>query len=239
MSATRPRALRGAFPPGTQHYGRSLLGAPLIWFPAPLADRTSGLIIAGTHGDENSSIVTLSCALRTLSPELRRHHVVLTVNPDGCQLGLRANANGVDLNRNFPSANWKAGETVYRWNSSADSRDVVLLTGDSPGSEPESEALCQLIHQIHPAWVVSFHDPLACIEDPRHTELGRWLAESFALPLVGSVGYETPGSFGSWCNDIGLHCITAEFPPISSDEASEKYLGAMTALLRWRSAAHR
>ena len=117
MSATRPRALRGAFPPGTQHYGRSLLGAPLIWFPAPLADHPSGLIIAGTHGDENSSIVTLSCALRTLSPELRRHHVVLTVNPDGCQLGLRANANGVDLNRNFPSANWKSGETVYRWNS--------------------------------------------------------------------------------------------------------------------------
>ena len=239
MSATRPRALRGAFPPGTQHYGRSLLGAPLIWFPAPLSDHTSGLIIAGTHGDENASIVTLSCALRTLSPELRRHHVVLTVNPDGCQLGLRANANGVDLNRNFPSANWKAGETVYRWNSSAESRDVVLLTGDAPGSEPESEALCQLIHQIHPAWVVSFHDPLACIEDPRHSELGRWLADAFTLPLVGSVEYETPGSFGSWCNDIGLHCITAEFPPISSDEASEKYLAAMTALLHWQSTHHK
>ncbi|MDU6453256.1 MAG: murein tripeptide amidase MpaA, partial [Enterobacter hormaechei] len=31
-----------------------------------------------------------------------------------------------------------------------------------------------------------------------------------------------------------LHCITAEFPPISSDEASEKYLRAMTDLLRWQ-----
>lgn len=113
----------------TEHYGRSLLGAPLIWFPAPATDRDSGLILAGTHGDENASIVTLSCALRTLTPSLRRHHVVLAVNPDGCQLGLRANANGVDLNRNFPAANWKAGETVYRWNSSAEQRDVVLLTG--------------------------------------------------------------------------------------------------------------
>ena len=53
--------------------------------------------------------MTLSCALRTLKPELRRH-VVLTVNPDGCQLGLRANARGVDLNRNFPAANWKQGK---------------------------------------------------------------------------------------------------------------------------------
>ncbi|WP_437748229.1 murein tripeptide amidase MpaA [Enterobacter mori] len=233
MTITRPRAQRGAFPPGAEQYGRSFFGASLIWFPAPEADRNSGLIIAGTHGDENSSIVTLSCALRTLTPELRRHHVILTVNPDGCQLGLRANARGVDLNRNFPAANWRAGETVYRWNSSAEERDVVLLTGDTPGSEPETQALCQLIHKIHPAWVVSFHDPLACIEDPHHTALGQWLSEAFALPLVTSVGYETPGSFGSWCADLGLHCITAEFPPISSDEASEKYLKAMTELLRW------
>lgn len=172
MTVTRPRAERGAFPPGTEHYGRSLLGAPLIWFPAPAASRESGLILAGTHGDENSSVVTLSCALRTLTPSLRRHHVVLCVNPDGCQLGLRANANGVDLNRNFPAANWKEGETVYRWNSAAEERDVVLLTGDKPGSEPETRALCQLIHRIQPARVVSFHDPLACIEDPRHSELG-------------------------------------------------------------------
>ncbi|MFP5973535.1 murein tripeptide amidase MpaA [Enterobacter mori] len=233
MTITRPRAQRGAFPPGAEQYGRSFFGASLIWFPAPEADRNSGLIIAGTHGDENSSIVTLSCALRTLTPELRRHHVILTVNPDGCQLGLRANARGIDLNRNFPAANWRAGETVYRWNSSAEERDVVLLTGDTPGSEPETQALCQLIHKIHPAWVVSFHDPLACIEDPHHTALGQWLSEAFALPLVTSVGYETPGSFGSWCADLGLHCITAEFPPVSSDEASEKYLKAMTELLRW------
>ncbi len=158
----------------------------------------------------------------------------MTVNPDGCQLGLRANARGIDLNRNFPAANWRAGETVYRWNSSAEERDVVLLTGEKPGSEPETHALCQLIHRLHPAWVVSFHDPLACIEDPHHTALGQWLADAFALPLVTSVGYETPGSFGSWCADLGLHCITAEFPPISSDEASEKYLKAMVGLLRWQ-----
>ncbi len=234
MTLTRPRAQRGAFPPGTLHYGKSVLGAPLLWFPAPLAGHDAGLIIAGTHGDENSSIVTLSCALRTLPPELRRHHVVLTVNPDGCQLGLRANANGVDLNRNFPAANWKPGETVYRWNSAAQQRDVVLLTGDAPGSEPETQALCQLIRQTRPAWVVSFHDPLACIEDPDHSALGQWLAGAFSLPLVGSVGYDTPGSFGSWCADINLPCITAEFPPVSSDEASENYLSAMTGLLRWQ-----
>ena len=84
---------------------------------------------------------------------------------------------------------------------------------------------------IRPGWGVSFDGPLGCVEDPRSSDFGAWLAAQFALPLVTSVGYETPGSFGSWCADMHLHCITLEFPPVSSDEASEKYLGAMTALL--------
>ena len=234
MIQHRPRSERGQLAVAGENYGSSLLGAPLLYFPAAVSSPETGLIIAGTHGDESAAIVTLSCALRSIAPNQLRHHVVLAVNPDGCQLGLRANANGVDLNRNFPAANWRSGDTVYRWNSAAEQRDVVLLTGEKPGSEPETQALCQLIHQIHPAWVVSFHDPLACIEDPGHSELGQWLADAFSLPLVGSVGYETPGSFGSWCADIGLPCITAEFPPISADEATDKYLQAMTDLLRWQ-----
>ncbi|MDK1251276.1 murein tripeptide amidase MpaA [Cronobacter dublinensis] len=233
LTTLRPRAQRGALSDDARRYGESTLGAPLLWFPAPQAQRAPGLIIAGTHGDENAALVTLSCALRTLTPAHRRHHVVLAVNPDGCQLGLRANARGVDLNRNFPAANWQPGETVYRWNSAAEARDVTLSTGEKPGSEPETAALCQLIHQLKPTWVVSFHDPLGCIEDPQRTRLGQWLAGAFGLPHVTSVGYETPGSFGSWCADIGLNCITAEFPAISADEATERYLAAMTALLHY------
>lgn len=233
MALTRPRHQRGHLPAGCKQYGNSVLGAPLLYFPATEVTSAAGLIIAGTHGDENAAMVTLSCALRTLEPGARHHHVVLAVNPDGCQLGLRANANGVDLNRNFASNNWQEGETVYRWNSQADQRDVILSTGQTAASEPETQALCQLIDSLQPAWVVSFHDPLGCIDDPLHTELGQWLAESFQLPLVSDVGYATPGSFGSWCAEQSLPCITAEFPPVSADEASERYLSAMINLLRW------
>nr|CBX71345.1 hypothetical protein YEW_CB08770 [Yersinia enterocolitica W22703] len=45
------------------------------------------------------------------------------------------------------------------------------------------------------------------------------------------MGYATPGSFGSWCADISLPCITAELPPISADAASECYLAALIDLL--------
>ena len=234
MTVLHPRPRRGKLEIPYQRYGDSVLGAPLLWFPAPAADSDSGLILAGTHGDENAAVATLSAAMRTLPDRLRRHHVVLAVNPDGCQLGLRANAHGVDLNRNFPAANWQSGETVYRWNSAAEARDVLLSTGDLPGSEPETQALCELIHGLKPRWVVSWHEPLACIDDPRGSELGHLLAQQTALPLVSSVGYDTPGSFGSWCNDLGLPCITAEMPAISVDEATERYLEAMINLLRWQ-----
>lgn len=234
MTLNRPRHQRGQLPEGYQQYGRSVLGAPLLYFPATAPQPASGLIIAGTHGDENAAMVTLSCALRTLAMEVRQHHVVLAVNPDGCQLGLRANANGVDLNRNFASTNWQPGETVYRWNSQATERDVILSTGHSPASEPETQALCQLIETLQPAWIVSFHDPLGCIEDAQRSALGTWLAENFQLPLVSHVGYATPGSFGSWCSERNMPCITAEFPPISADEASERYLDAMIGLLHWQ-----
>ncbi|MEQ9720839.1 murein tripeptide amidase MpaA [Yersinia alsatica] len=231
MSQLRPRTARGNLVTPGKHYGTSLLGAPLLYFPALNPSVDTGLVIAGTHGDESAAIVALSCALRSISPLQQRHHVVLAVNPDGCQLGLRANANGVDLNRNFPAKNWQAGDTVYRWNSVADARDVVLSTGEYAGSEPETQALCTLITQLSPSWVVSFHEPLACIEDPDSSELGARLADNFELPLVTSVGYATPGSFGSWCAERNLPCITAELPPISADAASECYLAALIDLL--------
>ncbi|MHA7846795.1 murein tripeptide amidase MpaA [Serratia sp. D1N4] len=234
MIQHKPRSERGQLAIAGESYGKSLLGAPLLYFPAAHRSPETGLVIAGTHGDETAAVVTLSCALRSIAPSQLRHHVILAVNPDGCQLGLRSNANGVDLNRNFPAANWRSGDTVYRWNSAAQARDVRLSTGGRPGSEPETQALCRLIHSLKPRWVVSFHEPLACIEDPESTKLGVWLAHQFTLPLVTSVGYETPGSFGSWCADLSLPCITAELPPISADAASETYLEAMVELLTYQ-----
>ncbi len=233
MSISRPRPQRGDFPPGTRQYGSSELGAPLLWFPAPQADSRSGLIIAGTHGDENSSIVTLSCALRTLKPELRRHHVVLTVNPDGCQLGLRANAAALTSTVTFQQPTGSKGKRFTGWNSAAAERDVVLLTGEQPGSERETEALCQLIHQIHPAWVVSFHDPLA-VSKIRATAAGSLAGRRSPCRWWAAVATTRRAPLAAGGADIDVPCITAEFPPVSADEATERYLPAMTDLLRWQ-----
>ncbi|MBB5209989.1 murein tripeptide amidase MpaA [Microbulbifer hydrolyticus] len=229
----RPRSERGLFHAHRLQYGQSVMGAPLLYFPADVQDEHTGIVMAGTHGDEVAAVVTLSCALRSLQAGQLRHHVILAVNPDGCQLGTRSNAHGVDLNRNFPTINWKAGGTVYRWNSAAESRDVHLSTGDRAGSEPETQALCRLVKELEPAWMVSIHEPLACVEDPIQSPLGHWLAERMELPLVSDLGYQTPGSFGTWCAEQQHPCITLEYPPISADVASEQYLEVTTQLLRY------
>ncbi|UNA31611.1 murein tripeptide amidase MpaA [Klebsiella variicola subsp. variicola] len=234
MSISRPRPQRGDFPPGTRQYGSSELGAPLLWFPAPQADSRSGLIIAGTHGDENSSIVTLSCALRTPKPELRRHHVVLTVNPDGCQLGLRANARGVDLNRNFPAANWKQGGNGLSLEQRGRGTRRGAVDRRAAGFGAETQALCQLIHQIHPAWVVSLSRSAGLYRRPGPQPAGA-LAGRRLLPAAGGQrGLRHAGLLWQLVRGYRAPCITAEFPPVSADEATERYLPAMTDLLRWQ-----
>lgn len=227
----RPREQRAQFQLKPTTYGHSVLGAPLVYFPAQIQDENTGLILAGTHGDETASIVSLSCALRSIEAGQLRHHVVLSMNPDGNQLGTRTNANGVDLNRNFASQNWQAGGTVYRWSTHEPERDVAVGTGDAGNSEPETAALCQLIETLNPAWVTSFHEPLACIDDPSFSPLAHWLSQKMNLPMVKDVGYDTPGSFGSWCAERDLLCVTVELPPVSADYACEHYLDMLVELL--------
>ncbi len=227
-----PRTERAVFLIPPQTYGRSVLGAPLLYFPAQVESKNRGLILAGTHGDETASVAGLSCALRTLPVNSLHHDVVLSVNPDGNQLGTRANANQVDLNRAFPTQNWNEHDTVYRWCSDTPVRDVKVKTGNADRLEPEVSALINLVEKRQPRFVVSFHEPLACVDDPNYSELGTWLGKQFELPLVEDVGYDTPGSFGTWCGERELPCITLELPAVSVDLTIKQYLPALIALLQ-------
>ena len=70
------------------------------------------------------------------------------LNPDGMQLGRRTNANGVDLNRNFPTKNW-GEDTSLAGNNPSD-----YFGGTSAGSEI-GHVSCQLSQKEVPPWVSS------------------------------------------------------------------------------------
>jgi len=224
-----PRAKRGTVALPADRYGQSALGAPLEVF-RPAGD-CHVLLFAGIHGDEPESTATLSWALRHLASPPPHCAVVLAANPDGLLRGTRANANGVDLNRNWPAGNWSPAPVCHRV-FSEDPRDIELSTGSVAASEPETRALMGLVEELAPHTVVAVHAPLACVEDPHDTALGRWLAERSELPLVGSVGYETPGSFGSWAPERGRRVITYELPVDSLERHLRKLAPVFLELMQ-------
>ncbi len=154
----RPQPERGKFLHQPKRYGTSVLGQPLEYFPSE--NETKLLIIAGMHGEEADTGIMLSRALRTLDHQSPCAAVIIGANPDGLTRGTRANANGVDLNRNFPSVDWKPEPTTHRW-TLEDESDVELSPGESPASEPETQALIELIDELQPDQLIALHSPLA------------------------------------------------------------------------------
>ncbi len=188
----------------------SITGIPLVVYE-PQDSPSEILIMGAIHGDESLTSVLLSECLRSLEPGDLQASVILTANPDGVLTGTRCNARGVDLNRNFPAANWKTDPVYYR-NRPEDPQNIALSPGSKGGSEPETQALIALIEANKPGLIVSLHGFLGCIDDPLSTDISVDIAKRTQMDLVPDVGYATPGSFGSWCAEQEIPIITYEFP---------------------------
>jgi hypothetical protein len=159
------------------------------------------LIIGGIHGDEASSTAVVEHLIRRLrrNPEDRAAKTVVCIprmNPDGLAAGTRANADGVDLNRNFMASNFREGGGH----------------GPSALSEPESQTLAAAISRFRPSCIVSVHADLDCI-DPDGGRDSRRLARRMTTfsPLPFEDLEAKPGSLGSYAgNTLGLKMITYE-----------------------------
>ena len=205
-----PLRERGTVRHAAQVYGHSAQGLPLEVY-GPRSGPVDVLVMAAMHGDECDTTVVLSEALRAVREEDLANPVILSVNPDGALRGTRGSARGVDLNRNWPTANWAGEPLLYRGHG-RETREIELGTGREAGSEPETRHLLDLVQALRPKAVVSLHAPLGCVEDPAGGPLAAWIAEAVGLPLVPDVGYETPGSFGTWAAEQGIGIITWELP---------------------------
>lgn len=183
-------------------------------------------ILAAIHGNENAGIPLvrrLETHLQQHPELLERRRVVLmpTANPDGVARNSRYNARGIDLNRNFATAN--------RINSSR--------FGRIPLSEPETRAIEQLIRQYAPDRIVSIHQPLACIDyDGPSRALAYRMAQYCKLPLkkLGAM----PGSLGSYAGmSLGKPIITLELPRtadrFNSEQLWQQYGPALVAAIMY------
>ncbi len=200
----------------------SVEGRPLGWrvFGADREDAPTVLLLGAIHGDEPMAhrLVEGFAAELAANPGWapgRRVIVASPVNPDGLARGTRENARGVDLNRNFPAASWRAGGA----------------RGAAPLSEPESRLVAHLLEAFRPSHVVSVHAPFGCVNwDGPAEGLAGAMAERNGYPLRPSIGYPTPGSLGSYVGvDKGVPIVTLELPRGTSDDG---FLGANREALR-------
>lgn len=126
----------------TAGVGSSVQGRDITALVHPVDGfRRRVLVIGGLHGNEPVSPPTVRGLVTADHGDDTEVWLVPEANPDGVAAGMRCNANGVDLNRNF-GWDWRPEDG-----------------GPSAASEPETQALVRLVESLQPDVVVWVHQP--------------------------------------------------------------------------------
>jgi murein peptide amidase A len=171
--------------------GYSVDHRPIVaWLIAATRAQRSMLVVGSIAGDEPGGIAVAKLLASQAALAGLRLWLIPDMNPDGAARGTRVNADGVDLNRNFP----------FRWRHLGQPGNRNY-SGTRPSSEPESRAIEAFIRRIRPALTIWLHQPYGLIDD---SEGPRWaeqlLAQTIALPLQPLLDY--PGSAIGWNDHI-------------------------------------
>ena len=218
--------------------GRSRGGLPLtVYLPAGAA-RVDGLLIAGLHGEEPETLLLARRLLERVDGADTAWAILPAANPDGLLAGVRQNAAGVDLNRNFPAASWSPDDS-YTYPPGTRERRRPHRTnrsspGPEPGSEPETRTLLALIERLDPSLVLDLHSPLALIAptpDADPLVVAR-LAAAAELPVHPEIGSPTPGALRDWAADHGRAAITYEVEHAPLPALCARHLPGLERLLR-------
>jgi murein peptide amidase A len=185
--------------------------------------RRSVLVVGCIHGNETAGVAVARALTRTVPVAGVDLWVVPDLNPDGVAAGTRQNADGVDLNRNFP----------WRWRPLGP-RGTPQYAGPRPLSEPESRIAHRLILRLRPAVTIWFHQPLALVDESGGSvAIERRFARVAHLPLRRLTRY--PGSAASWQDGRLPHttAFVVELPPGPAPPAAvARYVRAVQAAAR-------
>ena len=175
------------------------------------------LVIGVFHGDEPQGKFLIEEYLKkcgmlptSKSPIARRGLLFIPcLNPDGMQLGQRTNANGVDLNRNFPTKNWGKNQGD---NATCNDSNSAYYGGTSGGSEIEIQFLIDTINEFKPDKILTLHAPYKVVNyDGPAQEWAEQISKIINYPVEASIGYPTPGSFGTYAGvEKQIQTITLE-----------------------------
>jgi protein MpaA len=212
------------------HVRNSNLGTPLIWtvFGDEETDavKNATLVMCGVHGDE----ITPVKFCWDLIKELKENHtfkdklviVAPLVAPDSFfkSRPTRTNGRGVDVNRNFPTRDWKT-EAHKKWKHQL-RHDKRKFPGPYAASEQETIFQMNLILRYKPNKVISVHAPLTLLDydgPSLKAENGKSAKVLLEQMSEKSSGYKVsnypifPGSLGNWAGkEKHIPTYTLELP---------------------------
>ena len=151
------------------------------------------MVLSLIHGDETGagSLGRFWLErLRKVSPR-NSWRIIPVANPDGVALKTRTNASGVDLNRNFPTADWSSDAQNF-WKKEAHG-SVRKFPGSTAGKESEVQCVIKHLEDFKPDFVISIHTPLKVLDfDGPHVK-----KPSYSYLPWKSLG-NFPGSLGRY-----------------------------------------
>ena len=216
--------------------GFSVLGRPIAIREYPeLATRESlgrVLLIGGIHGDEYSSVSIVFKWMEILNEfhtGVFHWNFVPLSNPDGLlgEISQRQNENGVDLNRNFPSADWNDSAESF-WLENTDSNER-RYPGEESGSEPEVAWLVGHIQRFQPDVIISVHAPYHLVDYDGPPEAPEQLG-NLQLNRLGVY----PGSLGNYAGvDLDKPIVTIELPYAGIMPSENQISEMWTDLVAW------
>lgn len=198
------------------------------------------LVVGAIHGDELSSA---SMALQWIRmaeqpadmPQVVHWRFIPALNPDGLfsKPPKRVNANGVDLNRNFPTPNWDRDARIY-WEKRT-RKDPRRYPGPKPLSEPESKFLIEEMQRFKPQLIVSIHAPYGVLDFDGPAKEGFVPPSKLGRLYLDQVGI-FPGSLGNYGGvHKGVPVVTIELPNSTRTPLDAEMRQMWLDLLRWMS----
>lgn len=216
----------------------SVQGQPILWRDyRSVKSKTPAkrvLLVGGIHGDELSSVAVAFEWMRRLADQEKQPfhwRVVPCLNPDGvlAKISKRVNANGVDLNRNFPTPDWNAKATLY-WGRKT-KNDPRRFPGKKAGSEPEIQWLISQIKSFRPDAIVSIHAPYGVLD----FDGPRTPPQRLGFLNLNELG-TYPGSLGNYAGEfLGIPIITLELPHSEATPTVAQSGRIWSDLLKWLS----
>ena len=191
--------------PVVRQVGMSVRGRPIAMVSVGSGPRKV-LVVGGIHGNEaGASVADRFAAYLLANPSAvasgTQVDIVICANPDARARSRRTNARGVDLNRNFPSRNWRRFST--RLGSS----------GWRRASEPETRALVQVLAGGY-VQVVALHSKGSIVDydGPGGLSLARRVSAASGLRVVRLSRFRRyRGSLGSYVPErYGIPVVTFE-----------------------------